>query len=482
MDKKTHEILEIFEKINRIPRCSKKEEKISRWLAQWASQNMYDCRKDSSGNINIKVPARQAGAKAPSIIIQGHMDMVCEKTDDSGHDFSSDPIRCIYDGEWLKADKTTLGADNGIAIAIGLALAGDPAIVHPPLELLFTVDEESGLTGAKNMDPEFLEGSILLNIDSEEEGIFTIGCAGGEETRIVLPINFSQITSQYHIYKLTAAGMRGGHSGIDINKHRASANKILARALHLLAKTATMELISIKGGTTHNAIARSAEATIALSPSEFSRIQDCIKNFGQTVISEYAAAENSLALSISQLENDPNDISAATPQDTYKIIQLLLALPHGVTAMSADIEDLVETSSNLAAIEIEGKSLKILTSQRSSVMSKLEEITAKVEASSALAGATMHHVNRYPAWQPNTASPLLERCKEVYQKLFSKDPKVQTIHAGLECGIIGSKHRNMDMISFGPTIKNPHSPDERLFIPSIAKIWNFLVALLKSYS
>lgn len=482
MDDKTRNILNIFEQINKIPRCSKKEAKISQWLQQWANDKGLTFRKDSSGNIIIKIAATQGAENAPGIIIQGHLDMVCEKTEDSDHDFFSDPIQCIYDGDWLKGRQTTLGADNGIAIALGLAIADDPEIVHPPLELLFTVEEESGLLGAKAMDQGFAEGSILLNVDSEDEGVFTIGCAGGEDTRIRLALDFEELPAEISIYRLSASGMRGGHSGIDIHKPRASANKILARALHLLAKSGDMRLMSIKGGTVHNAIARDAEATVVLRPSQFARMQNVIKEFEQTVLGEYATSETSLALSISQVAYDSDSNTALPPGNTHKAIQLLLALPHGVTGMSEDPGNLVETSNNLATVEIKNKSLEILSSQRSSAMSRLEEITARVGAAANLAGAGIKNENRYPAWQPDWSSPVLKRSQEVYQKLFSKTPRLQTIHAGLECGIIGSKHENMDMISFGPTIENPHSPDERLFIPSIARVWDFLVALLASYT
>jgi len=482
VDDKTRDILKIFEQINKIPRCSKKEAKISQWLQQWAKDKGLTFRKDSSGNIIIKIAATKGAQNAPGVIIQGHLDMVCEKTEDSDHDFSSDPIQCVYDGDWLIGRQTTLGADNGIAIALGLAIAEDPKIVHPPLELLFTVDEESGLLGAKAMDQGFAEGGILLNVDSEDEGIFTIGCAGGEDTRIRLALDFEELPAEINIYRLSASGMRGGHSGIDIHKHRASANKILARALDLLAKSGDMQLMSIKGGTVHNAIARDAQATVVSKPSQFAGMQNVIKDFEQTVLGEYATSEPSLALSINQVAHDSDSNSALTPESTHKAIQLLLALPHGVTGMSEDPGNLVETSNNLATVEIKDKSLEILSSQRSSVMSRLEEITARVEAAANLAGAEIKNENGYPAWQPDWSSAVLKRSQEVYQKLFSKSPKLQTIHAGLECGIIGSKHENMDMISFGPTIENPHSPGERLFIPSISRVWDFLAELLASYT
>ena len=482
MDDKTRNVLNIFEQISKIPRCSKKEAKISQWLQQWADDKGLPLRKDSAGNIIIKIEATRGVENAPGIIIQGHLDMVCEKSDDSNHDFSLDPIECVYDGNWLKARQTSLGADNGIAIAMGLAMADDPDIVHPPLELLFTVDEESGLLGAKAMDAGFAEGSILLNVDSEDEGVFTIGCAGGEDTKIRLPLDFEGQPTNNNMYRLSASGMRGGHSGIDIHKHRASANKILTRTLDVLAKSVDLRLVSIKGGTVHNAIARDAEATVVLGPTDFSVIQNKIKDFEQTVLSEYKNSEPSLTLSINPINNESNDTPVLTRESTEKAIHLLLALPHGVSGMSEDPGNLVETSNNLAIVEIKDKSLEILSSQRSSVMSQLEEITTRVRAAGILSGAEIKNETGYPAWQPDWSSPVLKRSQEVYQKLFSKTPTVQTIHAGLECGIIGSKHENMDMISFGPTIENPHSPDERLFIPSIARVWDFLIELLRSYT
>ncbi len=482
MDEKTREILNIFEQISTVPRCSKHEEKFSQWLEQWAADKGFAVRKDGAKNMIIKVPATTGFENTPGIVVQGHMDMVCEKTEDSDHDFSTDSIRFIYDEGWLKAYKTTLGADNGIGIALGLALAVDPDLFHPPLELLFTVDEESGLRGADAMATGFLEGKILLNVDSEEEGVFTIGCAGGQDTRINLVLNYEQIPKDFSIYRISALGMRGGHSGIDIHKHRASANKILARALHFIKSSVDFRIISLKGGTTHNAIAREAEATLAFRPSHFSQTQNMLSEFEQILRNEYAKTEASLTLSLNRVESKAVDGVALTQEDSNKVIQLLLALPHGVAEMSADIEGLVETSNNLATVVIKDQSLQILTSQRSSVMSRLAEITSQVEAAAALASAETKNENSYPAWQPNIASPLLKRCQEVYKNLFGKDAEVQIIHAGLECGIIGSKHEDMNMISFGPTIKDPHSPDEKLYIPSIKKVWALIVALLESYT
>jgi dipeptidase D len=481
LHQKTREILDIFMAVNLIPRCSGQEKKISQWLRQWVKDNGFDMRIDNRGNVVIKIPPSEEYKHAPIIVIQGHMDMVCEKAPDAKHDFSRDPIRFIYDGEWLKADKTTLGADNGIAIAMGLALAKDRTIAHPPLELLFTVGEEKGLIGANALEPGFIKGKILLNLDSEDEGVFIIGCAGGKETTIRLPVSTKPFPENYKIYQLKTEGMRGGHSGVDIHKHRANAVKILARALHRVNNISKIRLISITGGTVGNAIPREAEALFRCDPKQVSTLKEIISGLEQTVRREYSNTEKKLSITLSELDSAVPHTSGFVQQDSDKAIQLLLSLPHGVAEMSADVAGLVETSNNLAIIRTKDKILQIVTSQRSSVMSKLEEISGQIEAVAALAGATIENTEPYSGWQPNVQSPLLKRCKEVYKKQFNKDPEVKAVHAGLETGVIGSRFPNLDMISLGPTIRNPHSPDEKLFIPSIEKVWDFLIALLKSY-
>ena len=479
MHEKTREILDIFEQIAAIPRCSKHEEKISEWLQSWARDKGFAMRADEAGNVVIEVEASEGYEKAPVVVIQGHMDMVCEKTPDSAHDFSKDPIRPIVDGDWLRADNTTLGADNGIAIAMGLVLATDKAVAHPPLELLFTVDEEQGLTGAAKLAPDFIRGRILINIDSEDEGVLTVGCSGGKETRISLPLSFGELPEGYRVYRLAVSGLRGGHSGVDIHKHRASANRILARMLALASQTVDIRLVSIKGGTAHNAIARDAEACIAFDSANEGAAGKKISDFEQTVRNEFAASEKAPSLEISTPESSA--AQALSAEDTARAINLMLALPHGVIGMSPDIEGLVETSTNFATVEIKDSALKILASLRSSVMTKLDELSERIEALSALAGADTESANAYPAWEPDMDSPLLERCKNIYQKLYGKQPAVEIIHAGVECAILGDKYPGMDMISLGPTIQNPHSPEERINIPTIGKVWDYLVEALKSF-
>jgi dipeptidase D len=481
VDKATRAILEKFSQISAIPRCSKNEEPLSRWLAEWAQNRRLALKKDAAGNLCISIPATANFERAPTIILQGHLDMVCVKSETVDHDFSADPIRPVVEGDWVKAEGTTLGADNGIAVAMAMLAAEDPSIEHPPLELLFTVDEESGLIGAKNLDPELFDGRILLNLDSEEEGVFTVGCAGGEETRIQLPLQYRSLDAQTGLYRIDVRGIHGGHSGIDIHKNRASANKLMARILHEISIRAGIRIIALKGGVTHNAIAREARVSFAADPNEFEAIRRRVALIEDTLKAEYAAGEPSLEITLAEAPDQGEKPRALTQADTGKVIHLLMALPHGLIRMSADIQGRVETSCNLATLETKPDMLEVLSSQRSSVMSRLSEITSRIKSIAALAGGETIDENAYPAWQPNMESQLLGRCKTVYQKLYDRPPVVQTIHAGLECGIIGAKRPGMDMISFGPTIENPHSPEERLHIPSIAQTWQFLAALLKSF-
>jgi dipeptidase D len=478
----TRKVIDNLARINAIPRCSKKEEKIARWFVDWAAERRYQTRRDEAGNLCIKVPATAGRDAAPTIILQGHMDMVCEKTPDSRHDFDSDPIRLVRNGDWISADRTTLGADNGIALALALTLVEESAVVHPPLELLFTVDEESGLLGAKNLDPGLVDGLILLNIDSEEEGVLTIGCAGGQETRIRLEPQRTTAPLDHPYLDLTISGLRGGHSGIDIHKPRASANVLMARTLHAISRVSPIGIVSMKGGTVHNAIARDAAARITTAPEHLERVRQVVAECRKTFSNEVGAGESQLDIRLNEAATQTAGDDTLTAADTRKAIALLLGLPHGVTRMSADIEGLVETSNNLATVVLSDAGFEILSSQRSAVMTRLAEITARIHAVADLAGAAATDENSYPAWEPSLDSALLQRCKAVYRDRFGKDPVVQTIHAGLECGLIGDKKPGLDMISFGPTIENPHSPDEKLFVPSVVRVWDFIVHLFASYT
>ncbi len=476
---KTKQTLDLFEEISAIPRCSKHEEKIGAFLLAWAEKHGLAGKKDKVGNVLIKVPATPGYERSGSVVIQGHMDMVCEKTADSPHNFDKDPIRFVYEGDWLKADHTTLGADNGIALAMAMTMALDKTLVHPPLELLFTVDEETGLTGANFLQADFIDGKILLNVDSEDEGVFTVGCAGGRDTHITLALHYEDAPEGFVMARVKAGGMTGGHSGVNINEERANAIRVLVRTLMQIKRDFDMRLADISGGTAHNAIPRDAWADIFIPRESFKAIEKVTADMEQVFKHEFKKTDATLKVSV-ELQPETMGKRPLNMADTGRICDLIIALPHGVAAMSTEIKGLVETSNNLANVKIASSKLEIVTSQRSSVMTRLSALTWRIEAVARLAGADAVSGNGYPAWQPNLQSPLLARCKDVYRKLFGKEPHVEAIHAGLECGIIGDKKAGMDMISFGPTLKNPHSPDEKIHVESIGKVWDFLAELLKS--
>jgi dipeptidase D len=476
---KTKQVLDLFEKISAIPRCSKHEEKIGAFLLDWAEKNGLEGQKDKVGNVLIKVKASPGYERSGAVVIQGHMDMVCEKTADSPHDFAKDPIRFVYDGEWLKADHTTLGADNGIALAMAMVMALDKSVVHPKLELLFTIDEETGLTGANALSGDFIEGKILLNVDSEDEGVFTVGCAGGRDTHITLPVHYEDAPEGFVMARVKAGNMTGGHSGVNINEERANAIRVLARALMQVRHEHDVRLGDISGGTAHNAIPRDSWADIFIPRDGFKEIEKLVSELEAVFKREFKKTDPNLKVSV-ELQLETMGKRPLNTADSGRILDLLIALPHGVAAMSTEMKGLVETSNNEASVRIANSKLEIVTSQRSSVMSRLHALTWRIEALARLAGADAVSGNGYPSWQPNLQSPLLARCKDVYRKLFGKEPHVEAIHAGLECGIIGDKKEGMDMISFGPTLKNPHSPDEKIHVESIGKVWDFMVELLKS--
>ena len=397
--------------------------------------------------------------------------MVCEKTPESKHNFDTDPIQIETVDGWITGKDTSLGADNGIAVAYCLALAESTGISHPKLELLFTVDEETGLVGAVSLEPDFVKGRILINIDSEEEGYFTVGCAGGRDTNINLKLAQKDFDTQMQQYRISISGLSGGHSGMNIGSGRANAIHILARTLQL----SEARLIDINGGSAHNAIPRDCFADLLLPAEE--KWKDKFELLSQDIKKEYSFVEKNMFISIEKSEESSK---AFTRVDTNKLVNLLLGLPHGVFSMASGFEDMIETSNNLASISIEGNEAKILLSQRSSIRSSLDFLTAKIEAVAKLSGASVQSTVGYPSWQPNMSSPLLALAKDVYKRTTGKESKTLVIHAGLECGIIGSKYPGMDMISMGPDIEFPHCPDERANIASISRTWNFISAFLAS--
>jgi len=478
MQSRLETILAYFEQVNAIPRCSKNEHRLCRWLRDWAGAHGLDATVDSTGNLVVRVPAAAGQESRPTVVLQSHMDMVCEKTPESPHNFAEDPIRSRREGDWLMADRTTLGADNGIAIAYAMALAENRNPRRPPMELLFTVDEETGLNGVKAMAPDLIKGRILINLDSEDEGVFTIGCAGGLDTSVELNLETEPLPPDHMAFKVIVGGLKGGHSGIDIHKHRGNANRILARTLARVCQMASCRLIALKGGTRHNAIARDAEALITARHAGQGPLEHAVASMDDIVRQEYHPHEPEVSIRMEPAEL-PAGSHCLTQDDTARAIWLLLAMPHGVAGMSPAIKGLVETSSNLAIARIHQGHLNILSSQRSAVASRLGEVTATVHAVADLAGASCRDDNKYPAWQPDMDALLLLQARDVYKTLFDKDPCLQVIHAGLECAVIGDRYPGMQMISFGPTIRNPHSPTERLHIPSIEPVWRLLVGLLE---
>lgn len=481
MEETTRKVIDYFERINRIPRCSRHEDQLCRWLRQWAEKRGYETQTDPTGNLVVRVPGRGAAGNVPAVVLQGHMDMVCEKRDGSRHDFSRDPIRMTVDGPWLTARETTLGADNGIAIAFALALVDDEQLCRPPLELLFTVEEETGLTGALQLDPALITGKILINLDSEDEGVFVVGCAGGRNTVIEHPLSFQACQEKDALITVIAQGMQGGHSGVDIGRHRANANNVMARLLAAGARAVPIGLAALRGGTGRNVIPRACEATLACPRDSAAELSRVITEMGAVIRGEYLKTDPGLEVRI-ETHDSADGNRAVTVPDTRAVIDLLLALPTGPVEMTPDFPLLVQTSTNLSMVGIDKDVLSVITSQRSAVPSRLDAVCAGVRAAGRLAGARVKTDAGYPSWPMDPDSALLQRCKSLYQELFGVDPVVKTIHAGLECGVIGDRCPGMDMISIGPTVENLHSPSERLYLPSVEKVWRLLAAALASFA
>jgi dipeptidase D len=473
-----HSLWEHFYEIAQIPRCSKSEEKIREYIIKVAKRNGLKYKLDAIGNVVVKKPGSKGLVKKPGMVFQGHLDMVCEKNKDTQHDFSKDPIRLKREGDWIKADGTTLGSDNGIGVAAALALMEDKKLTHGPLEFLFTIDEETGLTGAMQISKDMLDGRMLLNLDSEEDGAVYIGCAGGKDAEIFLKIDSEKIPQGFKAVQVRLGGLLGGHSGLNIHEGRGNAIKLLNRFLWRALPQVSGRLASIEGGNKHNAIPREAEAVVFLPADKIAELKKMAKEYDAIYKDEYKLVDPKVELAIAE-SGFTAPAKMFSSQLHNRLLNLLHTIPHGVIAMSHAIPGLVETSTNLAVITRKNEQLAILTSQRSSVGSELQEIHDMVLACGYQAGAEARSGGGYPAWNPNPESPLLRRAKKVHKKLFKKEPEVKAIHAGLECGIIGDKFLGMDMLSFGPTIMGAHSPDERVQISTVEKFWKFVQAMVK---
>jgi len=472
----TELILKNFEKISSIPRGTKFEAGIRQWLMDWAAAYSLKSRTDAAGNLVIRVPASAGRESEATLVLQGHMDMVWQKTPASTHDFTRDPIQLIRDGDWIRANGTTLGADNGIGMALMLALVEDETVSHPPLELLFTVEEEIGVVGADNLDPTLISGKALINLDSETEGAFTAGCAGGGSLYMTLPVTWDLQSPDEVAFGMKIGGLQGGHSGEDINKHRANANNLIGRALDSIQRDVEIRLSTLKGGTARNAIPREAEA-VFVCPKAGAGV--CRAKFSAIVLAiqaEHARTEQELTITLTEKVGEP--VRTISCLETIKGIRLLAALPHGVAAMSAEIPGFVDTSNNIGILELKEDDLLIVSNHRSTVLSRIEEITARVEALAWLAGAKTERTKIFPPWQPNMDSRLLKKCMETYESLYGVKPDIHLTHGGLECGIISDRCGGLDTISFGCMIENLHSPDERLFVPSLPRVWEVMRSLL----
>ncbi len=468
-----------FYENSQFPRASKKEEKICAYLMDFAKEHNLEAKQDKAGNVLITKPATKGKENVPTIILQSHVDMVCEKNSDVEHDFDNDPIETIIDGDWVRANGTTLGADNGIGVAAQLAVLASDDLSHGKIEALFTVDEETGLTGANSLEEEFFTGDILLNLDTEEEGEIYIGCAGGKGTKAYFKYEKKQAPKNYFWFKVQVKGLRGGHSGGDIHKGLGNANKILNRYLYsLLDERYKMRLAEIDGGNLHNAIPREAYAVVGVKQKYKEDVRVKLNLFLAKVQNEYKNIEPNLDIHLETVVTPVEVIKRGTMKN---LIRALYACPHGVIAMSQDIEGLVETSTNLASIKMqEGNIIEITTSQRSSVESSKEDIVNMVSAVFNLAGAKVVNSDGYPGWQPNPNSNILNHAKSEYFKLFNVEPKIKAIHAGLECGLFLEKYPNLDMISIGPDVIDVHSPDEKMKISSVPKFWNYLIKILEN--
>lgn len=470
-------IWQYFKEILEIPRPSKKEEKIIKYIVKFGHDHNLETLQDEVGNILIRKPATKTMENRKSVVLQSHIDMVCEKNSDKVHDFENDAIEALVADGWITANETTLGADDGIGVAAQLAILASNDIVHGPLECLFTVDEESGLTGASELKPGFLRSNILINLDSEDDGQLFIGCAGGQDTQGWLPFDYENSPDGHKAFKIMVSGLTGGHSGDEINKGHANANKILNRFLWCKKDEIELRLNTFDGGNLRNAIAREAHAIVLVPKKKEKEIVKAIGDFKSMSKAEFSVTEPNMKITISEVPVPDVVIG----NDSFNALtNAIYACPHGVIAMSQSIENFVETSTNLASVKFLQDEILITTNQRSSVESEKQDITNMVTSVFKLAGARTKTSDGYPGWTPNPDSVIVKITENSYMKLFNKKPDILAIHAGLECSLIIDKYPDMDMISFGPTIKRAHSPEEKIEISTVLKFWELTLDVLKN--
>jgi dipeptidase D len=467
-----------FEEICRIPRLSKNEGKIRKYLLEFAKKNHLESKEDEVGNILITKPATKGMENRKTVVLQSHMDMVGEKNSDYPHNWSTDPIIPAIKEGWVTATGTTLGADDGIGIASQLAILTDPNLKAGKIECLFTVDEESGMTGAINLKADFFTGRTLLNLDSEDEGVLFIGCAGGMDTVGTMKYQSVPTTGGSCAVDISVTGLHGGHSGDEIHKGYGNAVKIMNRLLWNLSNQFKISIADFDGGNLRNAIPREAFSTIVFDKTEIIPVKKWIDNFYSTQIDEFGDLEKDIKIAVKE-----NEVPAFVMdnESKEKFLNALTCCPHGVIAWSKEMEDLVETSTNLASAKFsENKTIRIITTQRSSVESAKNEAGAMVESCLRLAGAEVVHSDGYPGWKPNLTSEILKITRKSYVDLFGKEPSVRAIHAGLECGLVYEKVKGIDMISFGPTIKGAHTPEEMIEIKTAQMFWDLLIDVVQN--
>ena len=465
-----------FEQICAIPHPSKHEHALSQHIQQWAKAQGLAVVEDKVGNLIIRKPATAGMENCKIVVLQAHIDMVPQKNADKVHNFETDPIEAYVDGDWVKARGTTLGSDNGIGMSSALAVLGSKDIKHGPLEVLLTIDEEAGMTGAFGLEAGYLDAEILINTDSEQEGEIYMGCAGGVDAQISVPMSWQAPEQSNASFSLTMSGLKGGHSGVNIHLGRGNANKLLARFLFKYSDELALELVSFSGGSLRNAIPREANVQFMLPVENIDALKQAIESFQALVREELAVADPGMLLSLATIDA-PTKVMGEEAQNT--LIDLLHACPNGVMRMSDEVEGVTETSLNIGVISTEDESVEILCLIRSLIDSGREEITGMLTALSNLSGASIDLSGAYPGWKPDTSSPVMAIVRDTYNDIYKKDPTVMVIHAGLECGLFKEPYPLMDMVSIGPTIRYPHSPDEMVNITTVGQYWELLLAVLE---
>ncbi|QES87919.1 aminoacyl-histidine dipeptidase [Rhizosphaericola mali] len=466
-----------FSDLNAVPRPSKKEERVRQFLLDFGNSLGLKTTHDAIGNVVIKKTATTGFEDRPTVVLQGHMDMVHQKNNDTVFDFDKEGIKMYVDGDWVKAHGTTLGADNGIGVAAIMSILSSKDIAHPAIEALITVDEETGMTGAMQIDSSILQGKILLNLDTEDERELTVGCAGGIDLTTEYAYQQENILPESQFFQINVKGLKGGHSGAEINLGRANANKLMNRLLFQLWKKIPFQLVEINGGSLRNAIPRESISTVAVKCNDVNAFKTEITSFLTTIQNEFKAVEKSLTIVVESTQID--NVKAVAPEDLKKILQSIYADPNGVYRMSPEIEGFVETSSNLARVIVKDGNFHTESLLRSGVESTKYDIVNAIQSNFENIGATVSLSGDYPGWEPNPNSPLVHFMEKTYKEVFQNEPQVQACHAGLECGLLGAKFEGMQMISFGPNLLSPHSPDERVQISSVQRFYDFLLHILK---